>query len=76
MGQLQPQQSLQRLAAVSGKQFNNGREFAAWLGLPPLNKSSGGKERLGRISKKGDQYIRHLLVLGMTSRIRSSRTEP
>ncbi|MFT5649243.1 MAG: transposase [Yoonia sp.] len=34
----------------SGKQFNNGREFAAWLGLTPINKSSGGKERLGRIS--------------------------
>jgi transposase len=60
----------------SGKQFNNGREFAAWLGLTPLNKSSGGKERLGHISKMGDQYIRRLLVLGMTSRIRSIRTEP
>ena len=61
---------------VSGRQFNNGREFAAWLGLTPLNKSSGGKERLGHISKMGDQYIRRLLVLGMTSRIRSIRTEP
>ena len=60
----------------SGKQFNNGREFAAWLGLTPLNKSSGGKERLGHISKMGDQYIRRLLVLGMTSRIRSIKTEP
>ena len=60
----------------SGKQFNNGREFAAWLGLTPINKSSGGKERLGHISKMGDQYIRRLLVLGMTSRIRSIRAEP
>ena len=60
----------------SGKQFNNGREFAAWLGLTPLKKSSGGKERLGHISKMGDQYIRRLLVLGMTSRIRSIRAEP
>mgnify|MGYP001823031934 FL=1 len=60
----------------SGKQFNNGREFAAWLGLTPLNKSSDGKERLGHISKMGDQYIRRLLVLGMTSRIRSIRTKP
>ena len=60
----------------SGKQFNNGREFAAWLGLTPLNKSSGGKERLGHISKMGDQYIRRLLVLGMTSRIRAIRTKP
>ena len=40
-----------------GKQFKNGREFAAWLGLTPLNRSSGGKERLGRISKKGDRYL-------------------
>lgn len=60
----------------TGKQFKNGREFAAWLGLTPLNKSSGGKERLGRISKMGDQYIRRLLVLGMTSRIRSIRSKP
>lgn len=60
----------------SGEQFNNGREFAAWLGLTPINRSSGGKERLGHISKMGDQYIRRLLVLGMTSRIRSIRSEP
>ena len=60
----------------SGKQFKNGREFAAWLGLTPLNRSSGGKERLGHISKMGDQYIRRLLVLGMTSRIRSIKVEP
>jgi transposase len=46
------------------------------LGLTPLNKSSGGKERLGHISKMGDQYIRRLVVLGMTSRIRSIKTDP
>ncbi len=44
------------------------RNLAAWLGLTPLNKSSGGKERLGRITKKGDRYIRKLLIVGMTSR--------
>lgn len=60
----------------SGKQFNNGREFSAWLGLTPINKSSGGKERLGRISKMGDQYIRRLLVLGMVSRIRQIAKTP
>ena len=54
----------------TGRQFKNGREFAAWLGLTPLNRSSGGKERLGRISKMGDQYIRRLLVVGMMSRMR------
>ena len=41
-------------------QFRSGRQFAAWLGLTPLNNSSGGKERLGRISKMGDQYLRRL----------------
>ena len=50
-----------------GKQFKNGREFAAWLGLTPINRSSGGKERLGRISKMGDRYLRRLLVTGMTA---------
>jgi len=44
--------------------------------ITPLNKSSGGKERLGRISKMGDQYIRRLLVLGMTSRIRLIKAQP
>jgi hypothetical protein len=42
--------------------FRSGREFAAWLGLTPTQKSTGGKQRLGRISRKGDQYIRRLLV--------------
>lgn len=60
----------------TGKQFNNGREFAAWLGLTPLNRSSGGKERLGRISKMGDRYIRRLLVVGMMSRMRQIIQNP
>ena len=47
-------------------QFRSGRQFAAWLGLTPLQKSSGGKERLGRISKMGDKYLRKLLIVGMT----------
>ena len=59
-----------------GKQFQNGRELAAWLGLTPLNRSSGGKERLGRITKKGDRYIRKLLVIGMTSRVQHARRYP
>lgn len=66
------------IAATVGspEQFRSGREFAAWLGLTPLNKSSGGKERLGRISKMGDRYLRSLLVAGMTSRVRAARTRP
>jgi len=59
-----------------GHQFRNARSFAAWLGLTPLNRSSGGKERLGRISKMGDRYIRRLLVLGMTSRIKQIQHRP
>jgi transposase len=60
----------------TAKQFGNGRDFAAWLGLTPLNRSSGGKERLGRISKMGDRYIRRLLVLGMMSRMRQITSNP
>ena len=44
--------------------FDNGRQLAAWLGLVPGQYSSGGKTRLGRITKAGDSYIRSLLVLG------------
>ena len=57
-------------------QFRSGRQFAAWLGLTPLNNSSGGKERLGCISKMGDQYLRRLLVTGMTSLVRRNKHHP
>ena len=52
--------------------FRSGREFAAWLGLTPKSHSSGGKDRLGRISKCGDRYIRHLLYVGAGNLIRYS----
>lgn len=58
------------------KRFKSGRDFAAWIGLTPLNKSSGGKERLGRITKMGDKYLRRLLVAGMTARIGFARRRP
>ena len=54
--------------------FRSGREFAAFLGLVPRQNSSGGKERLGRISKMGNGYLRKLLVVGATSVIRRART--
>jgi len=57
-------------------QFRSGRQFAAWLGLTPLARSSGGKERMGRISKMGDGYIRRLLVSGMMSQLRWAKTHP
>lgn len=55
-------------------QFRSGREFSASLGLVPRQSSSGGKERLGRISKMGDRYLRKLLVVGATSVVRRART--
>ena len=45
-------------------QFRSGRQLAAWLGLVPKQHSSAGKDRLGRISKRGDGYLRKLLVHG------------
>ena len=46
------------------KQFHNGRQLAAWLGLVPRQYSTGGKTRLGRITKQGDKYLRMLLIHG------------
>jgi transposase len=57
-------------------QFRSGRQFAAWLGLTPLQKSSGGKERLGRITKMGDKYLRKLIIVGMTSLVRRAKQNP
>ncbi len=50
--------------------FKSGRQFAAFIGLVPRQNSSGGKDRLGRISKMGDGYLRRLLVVGATSVVR------
>ena len=57
-------------------QFRSGREFAAWLGLTPRQNSSGGKERLGRITKMGDRYLRKLLFVGMMSLVRRAKSKP
>lgn len=57
-------------------QFRSGRHLAAWLGLTPLQKSSGGKQRLGKISKMGDKYLRKLLVVGMTALVRRAKAKP
>jgi transposase len=54
--------------------FKSGRQFAAWLGLVPRQNSSGGKERLGRVSKMGNGYLRRLLVVGATSVTRRAET--
>ena len=48
----------------NASEFDSGRQFAAWLGLVPGQYSSGGKARLGHITKAGDAYLRGLLVIG------------
>ncbi|RAI54558.1 IS110 family RNA-guided transposase [Roseicella frigidaeris] len=56
--------------------FASARHFAAWLGLTPKPHSSGGKERLGRISRQGNSMLRRLLVLGATTCLRHARRSP
>jgi transposase len=58
------------------KAFKTGREFAACIGLVPRQNSTGGKERLGSISKQGDRYLRRLLVVGAISIVRTARMWP
>ncbi|MBF0417187.1 MAG: IS110 family transposase, partial [Magnetococcales bacterium] len=63
------------LVAAAGdvKVFKNGREMAAWVGLVPRQHSTGGKERLLGISKRGDSYLRTLLILGAQAEINAAR---
>ena len=51
----------------NAREFKNGRQFAAWIGVVPGQYSTGGKPRLGHISKRGDAYLRNLLVQGARS---------
>ena len=55
------------------KVFRSGRNFSAWVGLVPKQHSSGGKERLGSISKQGDRYLRGLFVIGALAVIRYAK---
>jgi transposase len=57
-------------AVTDPKSFNSGRNLAAWIGLVPKQNSSGGKERLGGITRQGDRYLRQLLVVGAVAVIR------
>ncbi|MBQ0946617.1 IS110 family transposase [Ideonella sp. 4Y16] len=59
----------------NGHDFDNGRQFAAWLGLAPGQYSSGGKTRLGRITKAGDAYLRSLLVLGARALLAAAKNK-
>jgi transposase len=58
--------------APPAQTFRCGRDFAAWLGLTPKQSSTGGKERLGKISKMGERTLRRLLIIGAASVVRQA----
>ena len=55
------------------KAFRSGRDFSAWIGLVPKQRSSGGKDKLGSISKQGDRYLRSLFTAGALAVIRYAK---
>lgn len=59
--------------SVDAAQFEDGRHFASWLGLVPKERSTGGKQRLGGISRAGNERLRQLLVVGAMAVIRHAR---
>jgi transposase len=58
------------------KAFRSGRDFAAWIGLVPRQDSTGGKQKLGPISKQGDRYLRRILVVGAIAVLARARQQP
>jgi len=56
--------------------FRSGRDFAAWIGLVPRQDSTGGKQKLGPISKQGDRYLRRILVVGAIAVLRYAKHNP
>jgi transposase len=56
--------------------FRSGRDFAAWIGLVPRQDSTGGKQKLGPISKQGDRYLRRILVVGAHAVLRYAKQNP
>ena len=58
------------------KAFRSGRDFAAWIGLVPRQDSTGGKQKLGPISKQGDRYLRRILVVGAHAVLKLARQKP
>jgi len=61
---------------VDPRAFRSGRDFAAWIGLVPRQDSTGGKQKLGPISKQGDPYLRRILVVGAISVLRRAIQNP
>lgn len=68
-----PVSALTLALTVDARHFQSGRPFAAWLGLTPQQNSTGGKQRLGGISRQGNERLRQLLVLGATSVVRLAK---
>jgi transposase len=62
-------------AVGDAKQFGKGRDMAAWLGLTPSQHSSGGKSQLGHISKRGDKYVRMLLIHGARAALKAAENK-
>ena len=58
------------------KVFRSGRDFAAWIGIVPRKDLTGGKQKLGPISKQGDQYLRRILVVGAHAVLKRARHQP
>jgi len=58
------------------KIFRSGRDFAAWIGLVPRQDSTGGKQKLGPISKQGDRYLRRILVVGAHAVLKLAKQHP
>jgi transposase len=58
-----------------GSEFKNGRQVVAWLGMVPKQHSTGGKIRLGQITRRGDRYLRTLLILGARSVLQRASRE-
>ena len=56
--------------------FRSGRDFAAWIGIVPREDLTGGKQKLGPISKRGDQYLRRILVVGAHAVLKRARHQP
>ena len=72
--QLCPQEPALAKAGVADPQaFRSGRHFASWIGITPRENSTAGRQKLGRISRAGDEDLRRLLVIGATAVIRAAK---
>src|SRR5690606_14180868 len=65
--------ALMTMKVPDPKAFRSGRDFAAWLGLTPKDHSTAGKQRLGVITRAGDEALRSVLVVGATALLRQVR---